>query len=263
MGFFPKFSPSGATLDYEVEVPDLENQLSALKPRPTATSWKKTPVIVIPVTIVCLILSSFILYAGVEYLMSGPEHQMGHANLPPEPQAGDVMVSDTQTTPPTTANTPPYHNTIPTGPQPPKDDSDSQSNSQIPTSFNENPQATELMNAKQEHANLPAKPQENLDQSVVSALEQSSENISGESESEQHANPENPKIDDASMSLKSQATPKKPVGPIIQKSSNYLRDEPDHSSDSKQTDSEETSNADHITPNPVPKSEGNPPNPDT
>eukprot|EP01083_Nonionella_stella_P244708 851344_1 len=93
MGFFRKSSPPGGTLDQEVEMPDLENQLSAPKPRRTATSWKSKPAIAIPAALVCLILSGFILYAGVSYLMPGPhlEIQPGHANLPYDSKAGTVV----------------------------------------------------------------------------------------------------------------------------------------------------------------------------
>eukprot|EP01083_Nonionella_stella_P074726 202825_1 len=83
MGFFSKSSPPGGRLNQGAEVRDLENQLRAPKPRPTATSWKNKPAIVIPVTIVCLILSCFILYAGVAYLVSDSKQ---HPEMqPPSP----------------------------------------------------------------------------------------------------------------------------------------------------------------------------------
>eukprot|EP01083_Nonionella_stella_P142567 441360_1 len=58
---------SPPVVEQEVELPDLENQLSAPKPRPTATSWMHKPEILIPATLVCLILSGFALSIFVGY----------------------------------------------------------------------------------------------------------------------------------------------------------------------------------------------------
>eukprot|EP01083_Nonionella_stella_P043298 116811_1 len=59
---------SPPVVEQEVELPDLENQLSAPKPRPTAaTSWTHKPAILIPATLVCLILSGFALSIFLGY----------------------------------------------------------------------------------------------------------------------------------------------------------------------------------------------------
>eukprot|EP01083_Nonionella_stella_P171145 583911_1 len=70
--------------------------------------------IAIPAALVCLILSGFILYAGVPYLMPGPHLaiQPGHPNLPYDSKAGTVvdpalqMPSEKRDTPKTVHITP-------------------------------------------------------------------------------------------------------------------------------------------------------------
>eukprot|EP01083_Nonionella_stella_P074727 202826_1 len=125
MGFFSKSSPPGGRLNQGAEVRDLENQLRAPKPRPTATSWKNKPMIVIPATLVCLILSCFILYACSPYLMPAPEHltiQTGDAGLQSEPSQAGTVSPEPETPHLITAIPPPSHDIIPTDLQPAKPD---------------------------------------------------------------------------------------------------------------------------------------------
>eukprot|EP01083_Nonionella_stella_P166075 554119_1 len=106
---------SPPVVEQEVELPDLENQLSAPKPRPTATTWTHKPEILIPATLVCLILSGFALSAFVGYSKSEPG-QTGGANLPSEQVYLPTSLTLKNQTPPHANTIPPtFDNALPTG----------------------------------------------------------------------------------------------------------------------------------------------------
>eukprot|EP01083_Nonionella_stella_P043300 116813_1 len=94
---------SPPVVEQEVELPDLENQLSAPKPRPTATSWTHKPAILIPATLVCLILSGFALSIFVGYnSMSDPTHRVNDLNIQTDganqpPGQFDLLIPENQT----------------------------------------------------------------------------------------------------------------------------------------------------------------------
>eukprot|EP01083_Nonionella_stella_P208019 755188_1 len=94
---------SPPVVEQEVELPDLENQLSAPKPRPTATSWTHKPAILIPATLVCLILSGFALSIFLGYnSMSDPTHRANDLNIQTDganqpPGQFDLLIPENQT----------------------------------------------------------------------------------------------------------------------------------------------------------------------
>eukprot|EP01083_Nonionella_stella_P043301 116815_1 len=108
---------SPPVVEQEVELPDLENQLSAPKPRPTAaTSWTHKPAILIPATLVCLILSGFALSIFVGYNSMSEPAQTGGANLPSEQVYLPTSLTLKNQTPPHANTIPPtFDNAPPTG----------------------------------------------------------------------------------------------------------------------------------------------------
>eukprot|EP01083_Nonionella_stella_P142565 441354_1 len=97
---------SPPVVEQEVELPDLENQLSAPKPRPTATSWMHKPEILIPATLVCLILSGFALSIFVGYnSMSETKISIPPVNIPNGTQPLESDSSSNILSPPKSAGT--------------------------------------------------------------------------------------------------------------------------------------------------------------
>eukprot|EP01083_Nonionella_stella_P142566 441357_1 len=98
---------SPPVVEQEVELPDLENQLSAPKPRPTAaTSWTHKPAILIPATLVCLILSGFALSIFVGYnSMSETKISIPPVNIPNGTQPLESDSSSNILSPPKSAGT--------------------------------------------------------------------------------------------------------------------------------------------------------------